>query len=61
MKLKPCPFCRTRGEDLSVDFENGAYWVVCDNCGTFGPDKDTEDEAATAWNVYAKRGVVLHD
>lgn len=48
-ELKPCPFCG--GEDISVseDTSMGA-WAACAACGSLGPTRQTEEEAAEAWN-----------
>ena len=50
-ELKPCPFC---GEQEFISVRNGmnavAAWVICNNCGCYGPTEDTKAEAITAWN-----------
>lgn len=50
--LLPCPHC---GVDdafgpIYDDHPITKWLVVCDECGAQGPLKDTEQEAADAWN-----------
>lgn len=49
--LKPCPFCGSEDcEVTDVDEILKTNWVICNQCGTFGPDGSTEAEAIEKWN-----------
>lgn len=65
-ELKPCPFC---GEDEKLEYDGDGGFIVCKNCGVFGPDaangiplfdsdQTDEDEARAngvkLWNKRAK-------
>ena len=50
-ELKPCPFCRSDGDSLSVEYvqESDTHYVLCKKCWAHGPDVDEVnvfDEAA---------------
>ena len=49
-ELEPCPFCW--GTNLTVENAGTEHeYVVCEDCGAFGPDAGHE----TAWNARATR------
>lgn len=50
--LKPCPFCGGQDFDYMLD---GGMHVMCNDCGTTGPNGDTctTDAAIAAWNRRA--------
>lgn len=45
---KPCPFCGSIMIDIFAN--NPPFYVVCCNCGVFGPDVNTREEAWEKWN-----------
>lgn len=47
MKIKKCPFCGS--DDLHVQGNKSTY-VYCENCDTYGPDGEDEEEAIRLWN-----------
>lgn len=49
--LKGCPFCNSK--PIIVDLAKMHHYIRCDaeECRTFGPDRETEEEAITAWNT----------
>jgi len=53
----PCPFCGSGAQRLVVerwseaDDPDPAYHVECLNCGSNGPQRDTQLEAAQGWNA----------
>ena len=55
--LVGCPFCgsnRVRHVRTALKFERQEWRrVKCDDCGAYGPIKDNEPEAKTAWNRRA--------
>ena len=43
-----CPFCR--GENvLPVNNRQGKHWMYCNDCKASGPQKDTPEDAETAF------------
>jgi hypothetical protein len=50
--LKQCPIC-SRDNYLQIKRWTYLYRVLCLMCGTQGPARQTEAEAATAWNARA--------
>lgn len=65
MNLKPCPFC---GEEEKLEYAGDGDFIICKNCGTFGPDsanciplfdsdataeKDARANAIKLWNQRA--------
>jgi Lar family restriction alleviation protein len=51
-ELKPCPFCGLSEVGHDKNSLND-HWVFCDFCEATGPIRDTEAEAAAAWNASA--------
>lgn len=53
--LVKCPFCgslRVRHVITALKYERESWRrVKCDDCGAYGPIKNTEIEAKAAWNV----------
>lgn len=49
-KLKPCPSCE------SVRLEQAGDFVVCNNCGLWGPEQDPNGHK---WNSIPRRSEVL--
>lgn len=51
-KMVPCHWCKCEVEQCSTTVK----WVQCPYCGACGPDKDTPEEAISAWNgITAER------
>lgn len=52
-ELKPCPFCGS----TDIEVEGCVDYIVCRNCGCFGPDSKpyTFDAAIERWNTRAER------
>jgi len=54
-QLKLCPFCGSKAE-VEYDDEpcyhgsSGWYFVRCTSCKSKGAKRDTEEDAAFAWN-----------
>lgn len=53
--LLKCPFCAAGGkmnvdENPDVPEQEECYYVLCDDCGTRGPVRDTPMQAAKWWN-----------
>ena len=46
-EIKPCPFCGS--DDLHMQ-GNKSNYVYCENCDTYGPDGEDEEEAIRLWN-----------
>jgi len=64
-ELKPCPFCggvpklETHGfwSDLTKDFTEKTYGLICDSCHTSGWQfHETKSKAIEAWNRRAGDG-----
>lgn len=52
-KMRPCPFCG--GRELRIARPGPASAAVwCRTCGTYGPARQTADDALTAWNYRQK-------
>lgn len=55
MHLMPCAFCSSDRVELWTETDgNGVVtdsWVECDKCNAKGPMCDTEEDAASSWNV----------
>ena len=54
-ELKLCPFCSSRARMAYDDSpcyhgSHGLYYGQCQKCGATGPTRDSEEEAADAWN-----------
>ena len=47
--LKDCPFCGGEARLRGTPEEN-LYWVTCKRCGAATMVKETENEAAAAWD-----------
>ena len=63
-KLKPCPFCGEQEFVSLVRSLNGVVaWVDCNNCGCYGPAKNTEAEVkmilAYFWNRYVSNMKII--
>ncbi len=53
-ELMTCPHCNGSGRIVSVSgFKSARYRVVCETCGASTCDRDTEQEAVSAWNQRA--------
>lgn len=55
MEIKPCPSC---GSDSKLRVGGpilGKRYVVCNNCGAYGPNGDNEDEAIKRWNAAPRK------
>jgi len=50
---KPCPFCGVLNP--SIESKNISihrlYWVMCNNCGAFGPNDLGKSGAVAMWNL----------
>lgn len=59
MELKPCPFADTRMSHKArvrkdeIAYLSPATWVVICHCGATGPNRESAEEAAIAWNTRA--------
>lgn len=55
MGIKPCPFC---GSDSKLRVGGpilGKRYVVCNNCGAYGPNGDNESDAIKRWNAAPRK------
>ena len=55
MEIKPCPSC---GSDSKLRVGGpilGKRYVVCNNCGAYGPNGNSEDEAIKRWNAAPRK------
>ena len=53
MEIKPCPFC---GNSNGLRVSGSTfYYVVCDNCDTFGPTMGTKEKAIELWNAAPRK------
>ena len=54
MNLKPCLFCSANAADMvapsPASITRFMPYVLCRNCRAQGPHKETEADAAEAWN-----------
>jgi len=57
-KLKCCPFCNSDNV-LSCKDDCGYYFILCTNCETQGPTKDTKEESIKYWNVRTIENKVI--
>ncbi len=48
--MKNCQFCGSRSTVVRKNDGGGAAWVMCCVCGAEGPMRQTEEEAAAAWD-----------
>lgn len=47
--LKPCPECWGEGH-LSIDFNSGGCYVICEDCGAYTNKYNEEGSAISDWN-----------
>jgi hypothetical protein len=59
MNIKECPFCGSTEIEVS-EILIGAWSAKCDNCDTLGPEKDSAEFAALAWNKGTPRHHRVH-
>lgn len=55
MEIKPCPSC---GSDKKLRVGGPIFskmYVVCNNCGAYGPNGDNKDEAIEYWNAAPRK------
>jgi len=55
--VKPCPYCRAKGESIVADTDGGSHWVLCFLCGSRGPLATTEAKAWELWGLAERGGV----
>ena len=48
LKLCKCPFCGSK--HIKSDYMTGKFWLVCDDCGSMGPNGKNLEQAIDAWN-----------
>lgn len=56
-ELLPCPFCgETNGLGIAEHLQTGKtfFFVMCENCDTYGGSADSKKRAAEKWNTRAK-------
>lgn len=51
--LKPCLFCGS--SDVEVGMFGLEWCVECQDCGAFGPNRTSRDEAIDGWNVVPRK------
>jgi hypothetical protein len=49
-ELLPCPFCTSKAIEVEV-IQNDCAWVECPACLSRGPEENTPERAAEAWNA----------
>lgn len=59
MSIKECPFCGSIDIEVS-EILVGAWSAKCDNCDTLGPEGDSAEFAALAWNKGTPRHHRVH-
>lgn len=52
-KLKPCPFCGSERVRPPIEIGRRHCYAVCERCLAIGPDEQTKNAAAAAWNRRA--------
>jgi Lar family restriction alleviation protein len=52
---KPCPFCGNKYVIIK-DNRNGAYWVLCPDCGCQLYTEHSIKDAVALWNSRAQEG-----
>lgn len=59
--IRACPFCGNQALHLlrtntafGNTLPNGMFHVACEECASFGPSKETEDEAVNVWNDVSR-------
>ena len=55
--LEPCPFCRSKSDDLMIIEDDSVYTVICKCCHCSGPLSNKHTVAAFLWNVAADKDV----
>ena len=58
-QIKECPFCGSTDIEIS-EILVGAWSGKCDNCDTLGPEEDSAEFAALAWNKGTPRHHRVH-
>ena len=49
----PCPFCGSYAT-FSDSWGPNGFFVRCNECDAFGPDKETREESVAVWNEVSR-------
>ena len=58
--LTSCPFCASKRQSVKQDavaYLDPHSWIVLCQCGACGPNRDSRDDAISAWNARGRHWV----